>query len=165
MPPMGYYKDKNTNKVVIADEPADIVRRIFDLYVSGYGFKNIARILNTEGLKSAGYWQKKLYNKNLGWHKPEFSKRYLWENTGVKRILTNEFYIGTYICHCSYTNKINKIRKPLPESDHFRHENFAPAIISKEVWDHVQFLLNDRPKRNIRAGSNKPCHRYAGLIK
>ena len=165
IPPMGYFKDKNTNQVVIVEETAEIVRRIFNLYVSGYGIKAIAKMLNADGIKSAGYWQKQLLGKNLGWNKPEIAHRFLWENTAVKRILQNEFYTGTVVCHKSYTNKINKIRKDLPESEHFRHENLVPAIISKEVWNQVQFLLGEKVKRNVRAGSGKPYHRYAGLIK
>lgn len=53
----------------------------------------------------------------------------------------------------------------MPEEEHFRHENFVPAIISKEIWEQAQFLLSDKVKRNVRAGSGKPCHRYTGLIK
>ena len=55
IPPMGYFKDKNTGEVVIVEEQASIVRRIFDLYLSGYGIKAIAKILNAEGIKSQGY--------------------------------------------------------------------------------------------------------------
>ena len=35
IPPMGYYKDKNTGQVVIVEEAAEIVRRIFRLYLGG----------------------------------------------------------------------------------------------------------------------------------
>ena len=165
IPPLGYFKDKNTNEVVVIEETAAIVRKIFDLYVSGYGIKSIAKMLNAEGIRSAGYYQKKLLSKNLGYDKPEIAHRFLWENTAVKRILENEFYIGTLVCHKSYTNKINKVRKGLPEEEHFRHENAVPALISKEIWEQAQFLLKDKVERNVRAGSGKPCHRYAGLLK
>ena len=96
-PPMGYFKDKNTNEIVIVEEHAEIVRRIFDMYLSGYGFNAIAKILNEEGVKSPAYYQKKLFGKNLGYNKPEIGRRYLWDNKGVKRILENEFYIGTVV--------------------------------------------------------------------
>ena len=165
IPPLGYFKDKNTRQVVIVEEHAEIVRRIFSLYVSGYGLKAIARILNEEGIKSPGYYQKQLLGKNLGYNKPEIAHRFLWENTGVKRILQNEFYVGTLVCHKSYTSKINHVRKELPPEEHFRHENAVPAIISKEIWEQAQFLLTQKPKTNVRASSGKPCHRYTGLIK
>lgn len=44
IPPMGYFKDKNTGEVVIVEEQAEIIRRIFHLYLSGYGLKAIAKI-------------------------------------------------------------------------------------------------------------------------
>ena len=79
--------------------------------------------MNEEGIKSPGYYQKKLLGKNLGYNKSEIAHRFLWENTGVKRILQNEFYIGNLICHKSYTSKINHIRKELPPEEHFKHES------------------------------------------
>lgn len=164
-PPMGYFKDKNTGEVVIVEEHAQIVRRIFELYLEGYGVKTIAKMFNDEGIKSAGYYQKKLYGKNLGYNKPEIGHKYLWDNTGVKRILQNEFYAGTLICHKTYTSRINHVRKDIPEEEQFRHENAVPAIVSREIWDQAQFLLNSKQKRNVRASTSKPFHRYAGLIK
>ena len=164
IPPMGYFKDKNTGKVVIVEEQAVIIRRIFSLYLDGYGLKAIANILNAEGIKSQGYYQKQTLGKKLGSNKPEIAHRYLWENTGVKRVLQNEFYTGTLVCHKSYTNKINHVRKDLPPEEHFRHENFVPAIISKEIWEQAQFLLSEKVERKVRASSGNPCHRYTGLI-
>lgn len=162
--PLGYFKDKNTNEIVVVEEEAEIVRKIFDLYLSGYGLKAIAKKLNDEGIKSPQYYQNKLYNKNLPCNKPEITGRYLWVNTTVKRILQNEFYIGTVTCHKTYTSKINHIRKALPEEEQFKHENFAPAIISKEKWEQVQFLLSSKRNNNVRASSSNPCHRYTGMI-
>ena len=165
IPPMGYFKDKNTGKVVIVEEQATIVRRIFSLYLDGYGLKAIANILNEEGIKSQGYYQQQILGKRLGNNKPEIAHRFLWENTGVKRVLQNEFYTGTLVCHKSYTNKINHVRKELPPEEHYRHENFVPAIISREIWEQAQFLLSEKVRNNVRASSGKPCHRYTGLLK
>lgn len=162
--PLGYFKDKNTNEIVIVEEEAEIVRKIFDLYLLGYGLKAIAKKLNDEGIKSPQYYQNKMYNKKLPSNKPEITGRYLWVNTTVKRILQNEFYIGTVTCHKTYTSKINHIRKALPEDEQFKHENFAPAIISKDKWEQVQFLLSSKRSNNVRASSSNPCHRYTGLI-
>ncbi len=164
IPPMGYFKDKNTGQVVIVEEQAAIVRRIFSMYLDGYGLKAIAHTLNREGIKSQGYYQLTMLGKKLGYNKPEIARRYLWENTGIKRLLQNEFYAGTLVCHKSYTNKMNHIRKELPPEEHFRHENFVPAIVSREVWEQVQILLKNKVERNVRASSGNPYHRYTGLI-
>ena len=165
IPPMGYFKDKNTGEIIIVEEQADIVRRIFSMYVDGYGLKAIANILNEEGIKSQGYYQQQILGKRLGNNKPEIAHRFLWENTGVKRVLQNEFYTGTLVCHQSYTNKINGVRKMLPPEEHYRHENFVPAIVSREIWEQAQFLLAQKVRTNVRASSGKPCHRYTGLLK
>ena len=165
MPPMGYYKDKNTGKIVIKDEPADIIRKIYSWYLEGYGMKNIAEMLNENGMKSPSYYQKLYNNKNQGFNKPEITFKYLWDPTAVKRVLTNEFYTGTLICHIEETNKANKTRKNVPREEQFRHEGFAPAIISKEVWDRIQALLEAKKETKVRASANKPFHRYTGLLK
>lgn len=49
MPPMGYYKNKLNDKIVIMDEPAEIVREIYTMYIDGFGFKAIAEKLNKDG--------------------------------------------------------------------------------------------------------------------
>ena len=164
-PPLGYYKDRNTDEIVIVEEEAEIVRRIFDLYLEGYGLKNIAHILNDEGIKSPLYYQNKRFKKRTPSTAPEIVHRFLWVNTTVKRILQNEFYKGTLVCHKSYTSKIYHVRKMLPNEEHIIHEDFVPAIISKEKWDQVQFLLESKTKKNVRAGSSRVCHRYTGLLK
>ena len=164
IPPMGYFKDKNTGEIRIVEEQAEIIRRIFRLYLSGFGIKAIAKQLNAEGIKSQGYYQEQMLGKKIGYNKPEIAHRFLWENTRVRRVLENEFYAGTLICHKSYTSKINHVRKQLPKAEQFRHENAVPAIVSREVWEQAQFLLGEKVRRNVRAGSGKPHHRYAGLL-
>lgn len=166
IPPMGYFKDKNTGEILIMEEPAAIVRQIFEWYVTeGYGLKSIAKMLNAKGMKSASYYQKQFIGKKQGYHKPEITFRHLWANTAVKRILQNEFYCGTLVCHKEETNKINKTRKLVPTENQIRHEDFVPAIISKEMWQQAQFLIGDKVERGVRAAPGKPMKRYTGLLK
>ena len=80
-------------------------------------------------------------------------------------MLTNEFYTGTLICHVEETDKAKKIRRKVPVEEQFRHENFAPVIIPKEVWDKVQTLIEAKKENKVRASSGKPYHRYTGLLK
>ena len=165
IPPLGYFKDKNTGEVKVVEKHAEIVRRIFNMYLEGYGFSAIARILNEEGIKSPAYYQKKLLGKNLGYNKPKIGFKYLWDNTGVKRILVNDFYIGTLTCHKTYNNKITHVRKDLPKEEQIVHENFVKPIISKEKFEQVQKLIEQKREGKVRASSGKPCHRYSGLLK
>ena len=63
---------------------------------------------------------------------PKITNRFLWNGTTVKRVLTNEFYKGTLVCHKTRTNKIYHIREVLFVKEIFVHEVFVPAIIFKE---------------------------------
>ncbi len=108
IPPFGYFKDKNTRQVVIVEEAADTVRLIFKLYLDGYGFKQIAKKLNADGVHTPAYYQQTLLGKNVPHTWPQISKQQLWISTTIKRILENEFYAGTLICHKTRTDKINK---------------------------------------------------------
>lgn len=165
MPPMGYYKDKNTNEIIIMEEPANIIKEIYMMYLDGYGFKAIAEKLNKDGKKSPSYYQKLYNNKKQGYNKPSITFKYLWDSTAVKRALINEFYTGTLICHLEESNKVKKIRRKVPKEEQFRHENYAPAIIPKDVWDKVQMLIESKNEKKVRASTGKPYHRYAGLLK
>ena len=162
--PLGYFKDKNTDEVVIIEEEAEIVRRIYDLYLQGYGLKSIADKLNSEGVKSPLYYQTTKLKKKPMRTAPKITKRFLWNGTTVKRVLTNEFYKGTLVCHKTHTNKIYHTREVLPVEENFVHEDFVPAIISKEKWEQVQTIFEQK-KKNVRASSGKPCHRYTGLLR
>ena len=131
-PPIGYFKDKNTNEIIVVEEQAEIVRRV--------------------------------YGRHLGSNKPEIGSRYLWDHTGVKRILLNEFYIGTVTCHKTYNNKITQIRKIIPKEEQYVHENLVTPIISKDKFFQVKLLMEQKKRGNVRASANRPCHRYAGLL-
>ena len=164
IPPMGYFKDKNTNEVVIVEEAAEIIRTIFKLYLDGYGLKAIARMLNEREMKSPAYYQLKLIGKRQGCNKPKITSRFLWEYSSVKRILTNEFYCGTVVNHKHERSRLTKKQVTVPDEEQFRHEGMVPAIIPREMWERAQEFLNAKEKRNVRASTNKPCHKYSGLL-
>ena len=164
IPPFGYFKDKNTRQVVIVEEAADTVRLIFKLYLDGYGFKQIAKKLNADGVHTPAYYQQTLLGKNVPHTWPQISKQKLWISTTIKRILENEFYAGTLICHKTRTDKINKTFRFIPPEEQYRHENAVPAIIDRETWQQAQFLLQKRVKDRVRAAPGQKIHRYTGII-
>ena len=158
--PLGYKRDRNTNTVLVDDETAWIVQEVFKLYVDGYGLTTIARTMNERGIKSPEYYQRR---KLADW-KPDISKKYLWVQTSVRRILTNELYIGTMVNHKTVTSKIYKIKSAVADDERFRHEGFMPAIIDKNTWDKAQTVLNSHRNTNVHSSGNK-IHRYSGFIK
>ena len=163
-PPFGYFKDKNTNQVVIVPEAAETIRLIYSSYISGMGFKAIAKMLNEQKRKTPAQMQLELLGKRMPRDQERILKKYLWDATMVSRILQEEAYTGTLICHKSERNKINKTFRYTRPEEQFRHENYLPAIIAKDLWDEVQYLLEERKKQNIRAAPDQRIHRYSGLL-
>ena len=165
IPPFGYFKDKNTKKVVVVEEAAETVRLIFSAYVGGSGMKAIARTLNEQRRKTPALMQAELLNKRLPNTQDGILKKYLWDATMVARILRDESYIGTLICHKSERNKINKTFRFTDPEEQFRHENYLPIIVTREIWEQAQALLTERKEKNVRAGTNRGILRYGGLLR
>lgn len=165
IPPFGYFKDKNTKKVVVVEEAAETVRLIFSAYVGGSGMKAIARTLNEQRRKTPALMQMELLNKRLPNTQDGILKKYLWDAMMVARILRDESYIGTLICHKSERNKINKTFRFTDLEEQFRHENYLPMIVTREIWEQAQALLTERKEKNVRAGTNRGILRYGGLLR
>lgn len=165
IPPFGYFKDKNTKKVVVVAEAAETVRLIFSAYVGGSGMKAIARTLNEQRRKTPALMQMELLNKRLPNAQDGILKKYLWDATMVARILRDESYIGTLICHKSERNKINKTFRFTDAEEQFCHENYLPVIVTREIWEQAQALLTERKEKNVRAGTNRGILRYGGLLR
>lgn len=165
IPPFGYFKDKNTKRVVVVEEAAETVRMIFTAYTGGQGVKAIVRTLNEQKRKTPAQIQRYLLRKRLPNTHEKVLKKYLWDGTMVRRILRDESYIGTLICHKSERNKINKTFRFTEAAEQFRHENYFPPIVSREIWEQAQALLRDRKERNVRAGTNRGVLRYGGLLR
>ena len=164
-PPFGYFKDKNTKQVVVVEEAAETVRYIFSLYLSGHGMKAIARQLNDEKRKTPAQIQLELLRKRQPHTRDHIRKKNIWDSTMASRILQDEIYTGTLICHKSERNKINKTFRFTEPEEQFRHEDFLPAIVTKEMWREVQNLIAQRKAARVRAGTGHPVLRYSGLLR
>lgn len=92
----------------MVEEAAKTVRLIFTAYTHGLGMKAIARLLNEQKRKTPAEMQKELLGKRMPVAYEVITKKYLWDSRMVSRILKDESYTGTLICHKSERNKINK---------------------------------------------------------
>ena len=158
-PPFGYWKDRNTNQVVVHQDAAETVQLIYALYLQGCGQKEIARRLNRLGRKTPA----QIMTERLGYdsQKPHKTRdgQFLWTYASVKNILMEEAYTGVLNNHRREYNN-GKVKR-IDETDWYRHEGFFPVIIGKQEWEQVQRLL----KRQARpANGNQARHRYAGLL-
>ena len=158
-PPFGYWKDRNTNQVVVQPEAAETVQLIYALYLQGCGQKEIARRLNSLGRKTPA----QIRTERLGYdsQKPHKTRdgQFLWTYASVRNILVEESYTGVLNNHHREYN--NGKTKHIDKADWYRHEGFFPVIIGKQEWEQVQRLLKQQAHP---ANGNQAKHRYAGLL-
>ena len=158
-PPFGYRKDRNTNTIELHPEASETVRMVYSLYLQGLGQKEIARRLNALGRKTPAQLRAEQCGKEVCAASKTSDGRYVWTYASVKNILVEEAYTGVLINHRSETN--GGKAKRLEQAEWYRHENFFPVIIERDIWEKVQQKLKAQARP---ANGNKAKHRYAGLI-
>lgn len=128
----GYMYDENRQYQINPPE-AYIVRRMYEMYLEGKGFKAISNILNEEGHRNR---EGKLFSKNL-----------------VGSILRNEKYKGCYV----YGKEVSdfKTKKRVKNKEPIILEDKIPAIVSKEIWDRVAELRAKKDGSFARWGEKK----------
>ena len=140
--PYGYNKNPDNKNCLIIDEyAADIIKKIFAWKIEGFSLNAIAEKLNMRHVQSPKeYKLSNGINYNSGFHGSATPK---WSSVQIKRILTNEVYIGNMVQgkqeRISY--KV-KARQSKPENEWVKVVNTHPAIICKDDFDTVQKLLN-----------------------
>lgn len=158
-PPFGYWKDRNTNTIELHSEASETVRMVYSLYLQCHGQKEIARRLNALGRKTPAQLRAEQCGREVCAASKTKDGRYVWMYASVKNILVEEAYTGVLINHRSETNSGKA--KRLEQAEWYRHENFFPVIIERDIWQKVQQKLKAQARP---ANGNKAKHRYAGLI-
>ncbi len=143
---IGYKKDlNNKNKLVIDNNVADVVRKIFDTYVNGIGSKLIVEYLNKNHYLSPSGYRKTSIVQN------ENKTNYFWNATTVCDMLKNEVYIGNTVQNkisvVSY--KVKKLRK-VEKEKYIRVDNTHEPIIDKDIFEKAQVIHKERAKKVIK---------------
>ena len=158
-PAYGYKRDnEDKHHLVIDEDTAPIVRRIFSMRATGMGFTGIAAQLNEEGIPSPGM----LYYQRRGKADPR-RVNHKWAGETVKHLIRNEVYIGNMVQGktgtVSYKNK-KLISKP--EDEWIRVEGTHEPIISQEIWDTVQSIDQKRVRKNAASDGIRSV--FTGLV-
>ena len=147
--PYGYqFHPTIRNKLAVDPESAAVVRRIFDLALEGKTSKQIAEILNIDGVLTPGSYFR-LKHPGL----KRFQKRKEtngWNYHTVLGILHQYEYTGATVGHKRSKAGVN-IKKTLPnkKEDWIVVENMHEAIVSHEEFQKVQEILKlGRPRGN-----------------
>jgi DNA invertase Pin-like site-specific DNA recombinase len=145
----GYKKDNG--RLVIVEEEAEIIREIFDMYVNQhFGMRVIARVLGERGIKNSK-------NNDLA-------------TSTIRNIIANPKYKGYY---CG--NKTQKYdyrrnaRKHIDPQEWVLYEDKenVPPIVSEELWDRANVILNKRGtaiKGAAATGAYNNRYKYSGKI-
>lgn len=156
----GYRKSPvDKNKLVIDPPAADVVRKIFTLYLEGCGKVRIAAILNNKGIPCPSEY-KKLNGEHYRNSNRLESTSY-WTYSTINRILHNEMYLGNMV-QGKKSQQMRKKAKRKKQSDWMIVPGTHEAIIDQSTWEKVQDLLH-RKTRNLDFNSEQNI--YAGFLK
>ena len=158
-PAYGYKRDPaDKHHLVIDEETAPVVRRIFEMRASGMGFHAIAARLNEEGVQSPGV----LYYQRKGQSDPR-RVNHKWADQTVKNILRSEVYIGNMVQGKNGTLSY-KSRKLIskPEEEWIRVEGTHEPIVSRDIWDTVAAIDRKKVRKNAPSDGNRSI--FTGLV-
>jgi len=160
--PFGYKKDpQDKNHLIIDETTAPTVRLIFSLALQGNGTNRIGKELYRRKLPKPSYYKQEFYARygmgdDVDW--------YNWKQEVVTRILRNPIYKGGMYVH-AYSKPTFKYkgRGYIRIADREVLEDVHEAIVSKEVWQAVQDVIN-RHSKVVPCSSNYQ-NIFRGLLK
>ena len=148
-PPFGYMKSPDDKEQWIIDEPAaEVVKRIFDLCISGLGPTQIAKKLKAEKVMTPTEYWNSIGRKCSNPPAVPFG----WVADTVSNILDKQEYCGDTV-NFRTTSKSFKLKKRLerPQDEWQIFENTHPAIVDRETFALVQELRKHR-RRPTKSG-------------
>ena len=145
--PYGYIVNKKQQFEVVPVE-ADIVRRIYRMYIDGWGYKKIANSLTDEGIPTPRMAERE--RKLAEGEEYHRSVKSAWSIVTIQTILDNDFYIGTLRQGKYQRAKINGRDVKRDEVEQIVIENHHQPIIDYRTFATVRALREKRAKYNYR---------------
>ena len=139
--PFGY--DIVNNKYVLLEEEAEAVKIIFDKFLEGYTYREIANMINLRGLRN--------------------KRGNMFEGRNIKYILQNPVYCGRVRWNYSTGGR----RQIKDESDWIIVKGSHDPIVSENVFDTVQSKIKSKEKTlsNKKPASTEYKHWLGGLLR
>lgn len=160
--PYGYIMTNSKSMQFRVDEPsAEVVRKIFQLYCDGWGYKKIANYLTDSHIPTPRKTEQ--LRKEAEGEEYKINSRPEWSIITISEILKNDFYIGTLRQRKYRRKKINGSDEKLQETDHIVIANNHEAIVDYKVFSAVQEQMKLRSTSNYR-GVKKYDNVYTGHL-
>lgn len=133
---LGYEKGKDNNPKIVERE-AEVVRKIYALFLDGETYRNIAEFLTDENI-------------------PTPASKVKWSVSTVRSILANEKYTGNAILQKKFTVDFLTKKQKINEGEvpQYYVENSHPAIVSEETYNLVQDEVRRRQAYGKRLSGN-----------
>lgn len=147
--PYGYRREKGNKVIIIKQDEAKVVRRIFKMYVEGVAFTSIAKTLTAEGIptKRAGQTISIKRDGNVVDTKTFVG---VWSPKLIRLILSNPVYIG-------------KVRYGIGRKDYYIGEGHHKPIISEKMWNKVQDKI-ERMETKVHTNRPKDDAYFCGTL-
>ncbi len=137
------------------------VKKIFELYSDGWGYKKIAEYLTEHHIPTPSIVKKERYEADG--EESKYEPNHIWNTASVRTILANDFYTGV-LRQRKYTRaKINGKDVKLNDDDNIVFENHHDAIIDTITFNNVQSLMAKRSTNHYH-GVGKYSTKYTGIL-
>ncbi len=138
--PYGYKKGERKNTIVVDEEAAIIVRKIFDMASNGISITKIAQYLNDNKVPTPSMHLSAVRSK-------KYKVRTFWSFESVFNIIDNRIYTGDTEPFKSHVIRVgsNKV-KMIPKNKREVLMNTHDAIVSREIYFSAQKIINGAPK-------------------
>ncbi|KJS20679.1 MAG: DNA invertase [Clostridiaceae bacterium BRH_c20a] len=115
--------------IVIVPEQAEVVRKIFDLYLQGLTLGQIKDYLGAQGIRTV-------------------TGKEIWDTKTIQRMLTNEKYKVDTMLQKTFTEDFmtGKKSKNIGQRNQYYVKDSHPAIVSAELFDKVQEEMAKRSR-------------------
>lgn len=161
--PYGYVITNRKAMTYAVDAPAAaVVRKVFELYNAGWGYKRIANYLTDQGIPTPRMTEKtRIEAEGMPCR---LKARETWSIITVSGILQNDFYIGTLRQGKYQRRGINGKDCRQSEREHIVFEKHHEAIIDAHTFAYAQAQIQKRSARAYR-GVGKYPNPYSGFIR
>ena len=126
---LGYDKGEKKFTMVINEEQALVLRKIYRLFLQGYSSTKISEILNEQGINTA-------------------TGKGTWQSSTIRRMLTNVIYKGDMLLQRQYTVDYLTKKKRTNRGELLQYyiEGDHEGIVSRFVYDYIQEKYAERSK-------------------
>lgn len=131
----GYRKDpEDRHKLLIDEEEADIVRRIFQMTLDGISSHKIAQTFNAEGVKTPIEYK---MERGIATMTPK-GKRFEWSGSTICQMLRNATYAGDIVYDKYETPEVSGKSRLKPRSEWKVFRDHHEAIIDRDTFEYIQ---------------------------